>query len=169
MDIRYINHRDLTDQELNIIIEFKDKVWKHGYDKQLDWFKENVADNDIHALYYQDDTLLSYLLLVPIEIEINNEKKSGYGVSTVCSVEKGKGYGKSIMNIINDKIKEDSKVGLLFCHLKNIAFYQKCNWHLVIASQIKVEKMKIDNKLVFVCIYDNYNLDKRYRYEGKIF
>ncbi len=169
MDIRYINHNNLTDQELNFIIELKDKVWTFGSEKQLGWIKKNVLKDDIHALYFKDDTLVSYLLLVPIEIEVNTEKKSGYGVSTVCSLEKGKGYGKSIMDHINDKLRKEDKVGLLFCQSKNVEFYQKCNWKILENTKLEIKDIKIDNVNVFALYFNYPFIIDKLMYNGKVF
>lgn len=169
MNTRFIKHKDITENKLNNIIELKDKVWPYGYTKQLDWIEKNVVENDIHVLCYEENILVSYLLLVPIEIEGKFKKRSGFGVSTVCSLEKGKGFGKAIMYLVNSKLIEENKFGLLFCHLKNLEFYQKCNWQIIRSSLLEFDVPSIDNIKTFGLVF---NLDTNgivFKYKGKLF
>ena len=118
MQFKFIKHKNLSDFELNRIIELKDQIWVHGFEKQVAWMKQNVSENDFHVLLENENNLIAYAQLVQIDFLINNKQLKGLGISNVCAIEKGKGVGKSLMNAVNTKLEKSKMQGLLFCQLK---------------------------------------------------
>ena len=73
------------------------------------------------------------------------------------------------LNQINNKLIREEKLGLLFCHLKNVKFYQKCTWEILENTILEIKDIKIDNLNVFA-FYFNYPLIiNKLIYNGKIF
>jgi len=53
----------LTKKEILKICYLKNTHWKHGIKKQLDWFKNNIIDRDIHNLLLINKKIVGYTAL----------------------------------------------------------------------------------------------------------
>ena len=116
-------HCEISFSNLNEIVKIKTKAWNYSFQEQKLWIENNLCSNDIHILLLRDNEYVAYLNLIDIEIFIDNIHFKGYGVGNVCSIEKGKGYGKELMKLLNNKIIEENRVGLLFCKDNLVDFY----------------------------------------------
>ena len=45
------------------ICKLKNTQWKYGLKSQINWFNQNIKDNDIHNLAYLQKDLVGYCLL----------------------------------------------------------------------------------------------------------
>lgn len=169
MQFKFIKHKNLSDFELNRIIELKDQIWVHGFEKQVAWMKQNVSENDFHVLLENENNLIAYAQLIQIDFLINNKQLKGLGISNVCAIEKGKGVGKSLMNAVNTKLEKSKMQGLLFCQLKNVEFYKKCGWQNLNPDHLKINCIKIDNQNVFAFIFNYSSIINSFEYYGKVF
>ena len=163
-----IEHKSITNEQLLRIIAVKDISWPYPLNKQLDWIKKNLSNEDIHVIFSEDKKDIGYLCLTRIKLLINGKQTIGYGLGNICVTEKGKGYGRMIMNEINQKLDEEKIVGLLFCQLHNIEFYKKCNWVHIPDSIVSI-KNGPDNISYYTFVYNFskhiYNLE----YSGRFF
>ena len=55
----------LSNNEINKILKFKNKVWKFGIKSQIQWYKNNVYKDDINiiGLLKENKKICSYTLL----------------------------------------------------------------------------------------------------------
>lgn len=152
-NLSLIPQSDISESELNEIIEIKSLSWPYNYEEQVKWLKNNLKESDIHVLLLSDGSCVAYLNLVSIDLRINGKLISGLGIGNVCTKMKGKGQGKKLMMMTNSFLRKSKKTGLLFCRYRLVDFYYKCNWIKIDDSRIKVA---FDNTNI-VSMYYNYN------------
>lgn len=126
-----IPHAEITLTKLNEIIQIKSIAWPYCYEKQFEWIHDNLKNTDIHVLIYQEETLIAYLNLIDIEFKIDGNLKNGFGIGNVCALKIGKGWGKYLIKCTNTYLKDNNKIGLLFCKSQLVKFYSDNNWRLV--------------------------------------
>lgn len=147
--IKVIKHQDITKQELDEVIAIKSKQWHYNYEQQLNWINSNIKENDIHILLQLGNSVVAYLNLIDIDVEINENSIKGYGVGNVCAIEKGKGFGFEIMKEANSYILDSKKVGLLFCKQPLLRFYKSLSW-----NEVEPKNYKINGKDLNVMIFN---------------
>jgi hypothetical protein len=135
--IKFIVHKNVTKIELEEIIQIKTIAWPYSFEKQLKWIKNNIKESDVHVLLYDiQGEIIAYANLINIGVKINHLDFSAFGIGNVCTKEKGKGYGKVLMNFINHYLLQKNKIGLLFCTPKLIHFYELNQWELIAKNKI---------------------------------
>ncbi len=127
---------------LSEIISIKMIAWPYSYDSQLNWLDLNLKNNDIHVMLYSNSKLVAYMNLIQIELLIDSVKYGALGIGNVCAFEKGKGYGKVLMNFVNNYLVDNLKVGLLFCKSELKCFYISCSWKLVLNNKLVLSNMQ---------------------------
>ena len=126
----------------------------------------NLNNDDLHFLLYDDEKLIAYLNLISISITINNNLIKGLGVGNVCSNVKGKGYGKKLMKELGRFLSDKNIIGLLFCKKELIDFYLKFNWTLIDKNKVD---LSFDNNDIETMIFNfNQNIN-RIEFTGKSF
>jgi len=130
-EIIYIHHAELTESLLQEIINIKSVAWPYSIESQHAWIKANLKNNDIHVLLLKDNKVVAYLNLIEIELIIDSKIFIGFGIGNVCAAEKGKGWGKELINHVNMYLKKNNKVGLLFCKNNLVKFYYVNGWTLI--------------------------------------
>ena len=53
----------LSKKQIKKICELKDKQWKFGIKSQINWYKKNIKNNDIHNLFFINSKLIGYTLI----------------------------------------------------------------------------------------------------------
>ena len=82
--IKVIKHQDITKQELDEVIAIKSKQWHYNYEQQLNWINSNIKENDIHILLQLGNSVVAYLNLIDIDVEINeNSIKTDIDIYTL--------------------------------------------------------------------------------------
>ncbi len=154
--LELIRHKEATKSQLDEVIRIKSITWTHPYELQIDWFNKNLIDTDIHAILLLDGKSVAYLNLIDISINIDGETINGYGIGNVCSIVKGKGWGKEIMMLTNRFLEKENKTGLLFCRDRVLQFYKKCKWNIINKKKLtlnfnndSIETMIFNRNLVF--------------------
>lgn len=127
-EFRYIVHGNLQETELMAICRVKSLAFPYDVKSQEQWIRKNITRDDIHLLYKPQRTILAYLDMIRINLELDGRLMEGYGIGNVCSRQKGQGYGLKIMNEVNRLLTEEVKPGMLFCRKSLVAFYQKSGW-----------------------------------------
>jgi hypothetical protein len=141
MEIRFLIHRDISKDILSHICRLKDESWPHGVAEQEKWIRENINDEDIHVLIYDENIhLIGYTNLVKRQLVFNNTKNF-LGIGNVCVAKKieKSGVGKYMMVGINDYLVTNNTIGLLFCKEALLGFYKKCNWTLLEGNIIEAD------------------------------
>lgn len=140
MKLKYkeILHQDITPEVLHEICDLKDQSWTYGQENQLNWIEENINDNDLHVLGYQNK-LISYANLVERDVNLSgNALLNALGIGNICisKEDQGKGLGNNLMKTINILLLKKDKVGLLFCKDLLVPFYQKNDWTLIDSEKL---------------------------------
>lgn len=144
-ELKTILHRDLTCELLEDIISLKSVFWSYNHQEHLDWIYKNLNDTDIHVFLLHDKTIIAYLNLIQIEVVVDEKKIQGFGIGNVCAKERGHGWGKLLIDRVNDFIVNSEKIGLLFCKNGLVNFYTKCNWKIV--SNLNTNSIEIKDNI----------------------
>ena len=131
MKLEIIKHRDILFRDLLRAIAVKSVAWPHPLESQVRWIVDNIDDNDEHVFLKEGSQDLAYMNLVCISFTANDTDFMAYGIGNVCATEKGKGYGRELMNRVNDYLKEKRICGLLFCRDALVPFYKLYGWEEV--------------------------------------
>lgn len=154
--LQCIKHKNVSKQQLDIIIKIKSVAWDYSYDQQLKWINENISDDDVHCLLLENGNPVAYMNLIDTWINVDGKNFDMFGVGNVCSYKKGHGYGGILMHKINEFIELNKRIGLLLCRDQLIPFYSKYGWKTVDARQIEFS-YPIDGIHVM-----NYNMNFTY-------
>jgi hypothetical protein len=122
--------KDISKDDLYVInkwriAEFNSETFISPLPDNSDWEKPYffVKNNDI---------LMSFGRLHTIYVHFHrSELYSILGISTVISIEKGKGYEKMIMTKMREYIKERNMTAIGFCNPSNSIFYEKCKYSII--------------------------------------
>lgn len=165
-NIEIIEHKNISFSKILDIIDIKSKAWDYPFDKQLQWIETNITNNDLHILLLYDSLYVGYLNLIDINLQLNGGIKKGYGVGNVCSLEKGKGYGRKLMELTNKFIEEREKIGLLFCKFDLVEFYKNNNWQLIDKKKLSIS---FNNDKIETMLYNSDIKCNELVYKGRIF
>lgn len=133
MTFLFLKHSELDETTIRKIIALKSQHWPFSYEEQLDWFSKNLKTNDLHLLLFDDNRILrAYLNMIELNALIDDKIQLNYGIGNVCvdKVNKKKGLGLLMMQIVNYYLKQNSAQGLLLCKHNLVPFYEKANWTL---------------------------------------
>lgn len=166
MKLEIIEHRDILFRDLLRAIAVKSIAWPHPLESQVRWIVDNIDDNDEHVFLKEGSHDLAYMNLVSITFTANNTDYMAYGIGNVCAAEKGKGYGRELMNRVNDYLKEKRVCGLLFCRDALVPFYKLYGWKEV---NHDVCKEPVLDKGVHVMTYLAPEKIISIKYQGKAF
>lgn len=165
---RFIRHKDVDQNTLENIIRVKSFSWPYPYEKQKQWIDENLGIDDIHVMYFEHEELRAYTNLISIQVNINGNITKAYGIGNVCASEKGKGYGKVIMNEINAFIGDmENVVGVLFCKDELINFYKKTGWILLNKNNVYLNG--INDNTINTMISNTPDSNVKLQFDGKLF
>ena len=165
-DLKLIHHWEVTNKQLEEIVEIKSMAWLYDFDSQIDWINNNFKEDDIHVLLSLDNWHVAYLNLIGIKIKIDGILHMGYGIGNVCARVRGCGYGSEIISKINLYLKKKKKIGLLFCKDSLVKFYSSNNWKLVEKEKLE---LSFNNELVETMIFNYDHVFKHLEYLGKSF
>lgn len=163
-NIKIVRHADLQKNQIDKIIALKNIFWKYPYESQIAWLNNNLQPSDLHLMIFDNENLVAYLNMVHIKLLLNDVTCAAFGVGNVCTAQPGKGYGRVLMNKLNNYILEYNSIGALFCQQDLAHFYKKFNW-----QKMENHICQIENQTVPMMIF-NYNLPiVNVKYDGKLF
>ena len=125
-----VTQESLKKHELDAICLIKGVFGPYTKQQQRDWIKYNIGLSDRHLLMYLGTSLVGYLNIINIEIEIDSISTQAIGIGNVCVSEKGIGLGGDLMTYLSEFIVNNKLIGLLFCDYSNVGFYGKYGWDL---------------------------------------
>lgn len=161
MKIKLIKHKDINSETLLDIIKVKSIAWPYPLNKQIEWIENNLKDDDIHVLLTDDKSkTVAYLNIVKTSISIDDEIHKCWGVGNVCSIKKGSGFGKEILNLVNEWITKSNCIGLLFCKEELIPYYEKTNWRSINKKNINL----CNNENISVMTFNHTGFSYQYKY-----
>jgi len=164
--IQIIPNRTVSKELLTRIIEIKSAAWPYSFEKQLSWIEANLGEDDLHVLLYKEDEPVAYLNLVHIEFFADGDSLAGWGIGNVCAAEKGIGYGKILMEELNQYLLQHEVPGLLFCKKALVGFYQSVGWFLLDPSKVTLSYPNQEVETMGFNLTNNFN---RLKYNGKAF
>ncbi len=128
--VKVISNRELSEDDLNVIIKLKQQYWKYNQLDQMQWIEMNLKEDDSHFMLFENNVLVSYLNLVKTSFTVNGQIKFGYGIGNVCVDKKclHKGYAKFLINNAVESMSIGLEIGFLFCRDELIEFYEKLGW-----------------------------------------
>lgn len=123
-------HSDLSEDEINALIELKKQYWPYEEGKQKEWLRDYIAHEDLHVFIWKKDYLCAYLNMVHINMIVDQEMYKMLGIGNVCvdTQYRSSGYGGLIMAVVNAYIKKNKTGGILLCKKEILQFYKKANW-----------------------------------------
>lgn len=164
--LKSIQHSNITKENLDEIIRIKSTAWNYSYDKQKQWIDDNISLSDFHLILRKGDENVGYMNLINIEFLMNGITCRGYGIGNVCSVRKGFGYGKELMDMTNCFIVSNNKIGVLLCKNQLVKFYEKNGWRLLSRDKITFD---LDNSHIETMVFNIDCAIDEFIYCGKIF
>lgn len=129
-ELKVIPHSEITTAILDEIIMIKSVAWHYSYEEQLKWINQNLNDNDLHFLIYQNNEIIAYANLVHVALLVDDKSISLIGIGNVCTKYPGEGHGKLLFTHINDYLSKNDLEGMLFCKTNLVTFYEKLQWTL---------------------------------------
>ena len=166
MEFEIIKHRDILFRDILRAIAVKSVAWQHPLESQIKWIIDNIEDDDEHVFLKEESKDLAYMNLVRITFTANDTDYMAYGIGNVCAAEKGRGYGRELMNKVNDYLKEKKMCGLLFCRDALVPFYKLYGWEEV-KRDVCEEPVITDG--VHVMTYLAPDRIVNFKYQGKEF
>ena len=161
-----IRHKDADASFLERVIALKQSAWPYPKESQMAWMHDNLKGDDLHVILMQDDKDVAYLNLCDVKCDINGIETQCKGIGNVCSAIKNKGYGKKLMMLINEWLKYNNFVGLLFCHHYVEPFYSRCGWIKVDNSICDVSGITLET---FTYAYNIQKPIQSIRYRDRLF
>lgn len=126
------------DQSLIIkICKFKMKFWKHNFKSQLDFFKYNYSDDDLHFILIQGRRIIAYNVLKKYLFSLHNHKNKIekefllFDSFLVDKEYRGKDIGSEHLKKNISYAANKKKPGFLLCQKKLIKFYKINNCQLI--------------------------------------
>lgn len=117
---------ELTDAERELI----------NYNRSCEFGSQPLESTDEYLshnffLGYANDQLVSFGRLKYIDVARGSQQHSILAIATIVSIEKGKGYGRLIMEAMHNFIGQDGRTAIGFCDPMYSGFYQKVGFTIV--------------------------------------
>ena len=151
-------HNQVSEIQIKNIIELKQQYWSYPIESQLKWIKNNIHNDDLHVMLYDEKLLIGYLNLVKLEVEIDGVKYQANGLGNLC-VDKNRtklGLGKIMVTMANKILDETKCMGFLLCHLELVEFYKKAGWEELFCDNINIAGIGYSHKVMCYNKQNNY-------------
>ena len=125
--------KDLSKNDIETIN--KARLEKFGSTAIINPQSDNEDWTKIYFLAKNENRLVAFGRLHDVKVIFKNEIYDIFGIATVASIEKGKGYGKMLMTAMQNYIQKKGKTGLGFCNKAITPFYEKCNLGVIVKGQ----------------------------------
>ncbi len=138
----------LTKKEILKICYLKNIHWKYGIKNQLDWFKNNIRNSDIHNLLFIDKKLIGYTALKK-RVFYSKQKKKNYLLFDTLIIHKKfrkKKLSDLLMYFNNEIIRRNNRLAFLICKSSQVNYYLKYNWKKLHNKTFKVYDHKFEKK-----------------------
>ena len=121
--------KKLKKKEILSICKLKNTHWKYGIKSQVDWFNENVQDNDIHNLAFLKEKLVGYVSLRKRNFLLKKKiNKYLYFDTLIVSKRYRKlKIGHELSNLTVNVIKKAKIHSMLVCKKKLFLFMKSIN------------------------------------------
>lgn len=152
----------LSNNEINKILKFKNKVWKFGIKSQIQWYKNNVYKDDINiiGLLKENKKICSYTLLRKRSFFLKNKKKPYFYLDTFIS-DNLNINAFSLMKFNKKCIGK--KICFLICEKKFEKLYTFFGFKKILKKNFEIMDHQIKKKLLM-----GYNI-KRFNSKLRIY
>jgi len=131
MEVKYIKHGECPYNLLYKIGSLKKQYWDYPIKEQIEWFNNNIGNEDIHLCLLEKGKLIAYTSILQVEYKLSDGiDRNASGIGSVC-VDKSflnKQFGFLIIQLATFYIRQQAVLGLLICKDVLVSFYEKCNW-----------------------------------------
>ncbi len=165
-ELQIVKHADLMPNDLDEIIRIKSAVWPYSYTQQIKWINDNLKSGDYHCILRSENFPVAYMNLIEMNFLLDTKLTVGIGIGNVCTVVRGKGYGKAIMKEVSNYLITTDQIGLLFCKEALIPFYEKCGWKLIDNSSVSSSSLNIP---IYTMGFLLPNIFNKLIYSGRLF
>jgi hypothetical protein len=117
--------KNLTEDEYSQMNNAQKNVWGE-YEMES---KTKNKSNEFFMLK-KNSKIVSFGLLIPINVKLENKKYSVLGLAGAISLEKDKGYGKILNSAIISFLKSKNKTGVGFTLRHNIKKFEKMGYKI---------------------------------------
>jgi hypothetical protein len=133
---------------LREILLLKQSHYKYRFDSQINHFKKNYKQDDLHNLLFFNGKLIGYTGLRKIKIKLDSKNKKIFLFDTLILKKKfrKKSFSPILMSFNNFIIIKNKMPSFLKCNKDLINFYKKFGWKKIsnkktILVQDKKEQM----------------------------
>jgi len=126
MQTKIIQGHELTEAQ----IDFMNNQRLTEYGENTKDFKKNERESVFFFLVEADSTK-AFGLLKPVGITYADKSYRVLGIANIIAVEKGKGYGKVLMQVIKNYLTSQNMSGIGFCDATVCEFYAKCGYQII--------------------------------------
>ena len=135
------------------ICKLKNTQWKYGLKSQINWFNQNIKDNDIHNLAYLKKDLVGYGLLRKRNFFLKKKKYDYLYYDTLIVSKKYRklNIGDQISNLTIKTIKKLKIHSMLICQKKIVSFHKKFNWKVMNKKKIQIIDHKFPKRFSIMC------------------
>tara|TARA_B110000503_G_C7128569_1_gene405806 strand:+ start:653 stop:1177 length:525 start_codon:yes stop_codon:yes gene_type:complete len=146
--LKSVSTKQLKKNEILSICKLKDMQWKHGLKSQINWFNENVQNNDIHNIVFLKGRVIGYALLRKRNflIKNNNNNYFYYDTNIVSKKYRGLNIGSELSRLTQKVIKKSGLHAMLICEKKMELFYSKRGWNKKNRNKSKISDHKYSKK-----------------------
>ncbi len=154
--------KNLKKKDIQSICKLKNTHWRYGIKSQINWFKANMKDGDIHNLGYFKGKLIGYVSLRKRNFLLNKKKKRYLYFDTLIVLKKYRKLeiGHKLLNLTVKVIKKSKLHSMLICKKQVINFYEKYDWQKVIQKKIKIIDHKYSKNLSMMCFNQTKQMSK---------
>ncbi len=118
-----------------------DVIWKSHFQESWDsispeWTRYKGLDNpeayanDTFFIITDEERILAAGRLRPIELDFLETTYFILGVADIVAVEKGKGYGRALIEAVHARLIETEMTGVGFCRPSKSPFYEKMGFNI---------------------------------------
>lgn len=132
-----IEHKEIKFKDIIRAVSVKSNAWPYPFESQIKWIMDNMRPYDLHVFLSDAEKDIAYMTISHVVGSLNGLQTTFCGVGCVCAAKPGTGCGRLLMNNVNEFIRNNGQIGLLFCKTHILGFYEKVGWSLVPKERIK--------------------------------
>jgi len=161
MIIKILKTKQLSKKIINKICLLKNQEWNYGFNSNLKWFTNNIYDDDINFLLFNNSKLIAYNCLrkrnfYDASRKIKKKKIFIFDSLIVKKEFRKKGISKKLLLFNNLYLKKHKLISFLLCQNNMKNFYNKYGWKI-----LKINKKNIINHRTNLnCLCFNIRLKK---------
>lgn len=118
--------KNLSQEVIKLMV--KNRIREYG-ENTKDF--ENNEQDSIFFFLKKDQEIQAFGMLKPVTLYSSSKEYKIMGIGNIMALEKGKGYGKLLMDHIRNYLDEHDFVGIGNSYKTNFDFYNKCGFRFI--------------------------------------